>query len=100
MRQRRPKRYFTKKQAELIALLYPEPLGRGISVQDACIVLRISEAAAHARLKRFKDRFPDAWDQLWIAKKRMSEHHRQLKGGAKEGYDFQDWMEIGVREKF
>jgi hypothetical protein len=81
-------------------LLYPEPWGRGISIQDACIVLRISEAAAHARLKRFKDRFPDAWNQLWIAKKIESQHKRQLKGGAIRGHDFQDWMEIHVKEKF
>jgi len=100
MRQNRPQRYFTKKQEELLMLVYPEPVGFGLSVENACIVLRISEAAAHARLKRFKERFPDAWDQLWIAKKRVAEHHTQIRGGAKRGYDFQDWMEIEVREKF
>ena len=35
-------RYFTKKQSELLQLIYPAPIGKGLTQKEACDVLGIT----------------------------------------------------------
>jgi hypothetical protein len=80
----RPK-FFTKKQSELLSLIYPAPVGAGLSVAGAAKFLEISEQAAWSRIKNVKKRHPEAWKQVKRAMKINQRHKEQLREGAEYG---------------
>ncbi len=99
----RPKS-FTKKQSELLQLVFPGPVGQGMTIIDACVKLGISEAAGHARLKCFKDRYPEAYERFDLTRKMRSKHRISIHGGAEYGYSIEEahnfnW-EMEIKEKF
>ncbi len=96
--------YFTEKQSELLQLIYPGPIGEGVSIAEACRKLEISEGSGYARLKCFKTRFPDAYKQFEVARKINSEHRKQLYSGAEYGYSIEEPYNFGwdkrIKERF
>jgi len=92
--------WFTKKQAELIFLIYSAPIGKGLSIVDSAELLGITKQAAYARLKRFKIRFPKAWKQIEIARKINRRHGHEIRAGAEHGYKFSDENDFNIVEKF
>ena len=100
---KRPK-HFTKKQSELLCLIYPGPVGQGISITNACVLLGISRQSGFARLKNIKNRFPVAWKQFVVAKKIGSKHRKQLDKGAEHGYSTEEkrneYYDNFIEEKF
>lgn len=93
--------WFTKKQADLLFLIYPGPIGKGLFIVDAAELLGITQQAAYARLKRFKTRFPKAWEQVKIALKINQKHRLQLRYGASHGHPFNSNKDdFDILEKF
>ena len=97
-------KWFTKKQLELLTLIWPGPTGQGLSIADACILLGISESAGQARLNNFKTRFPDAWQRFEDVRELSRKHRIQLYGGAERGYSVEEKHNTGyddfILEKF
>lgn len=98
-------KHFTKKQSKLLQLTYPGPIGEGFTVREASKRLGISEAAAYARLKCVKDRFPDAYQQYQAAKKITSKNREQLRDIPRNSLDakiekigFSE--DLSIKEKF
>ena len=98
------KKYFTKKQQEILNLIWPGPTGRGLSIRDACKEIGISECSGYARLKTFKVRFPESWDSFEAARELSRKHRIQLYGGARQGYSIEEKHNDGydnfILEKF
>jgi len=86
---KRPK-FFTQKQSELLCLIYPPPVGRGLTIVHACNLLSISETAGHIRLSNIKKRFPEAWQSFEAAREISRKHRIQLDGGATRGYSIEE----------
>lgn len=96
----RPK-YFTKKQSALLCMIYPPPTGRGLSITEACNRLDITIQAGFSRLRSFKSRFPEAWEQLETARRISQRHRLELRAGAMNGYAFEcPDAYINIKEKF
>lgn len=98
-------KYFTKKQSELLQLVYPGPIGEALTVREASKRLGIAESSAFERLKRVKDRFPDAYQQYQAAKRIASENREQLRKIGKYSLDaiiekigFSE--DLNIKEKF
>ena len=51
----------TKKQFELLLLITPEPIGKGLKANDAAKQLGISRQAVTLRLNNFKKKFPNEY---------------------------------------
>lgn len=92
--------WFTKKQSELLQLIYPAPIGEGLTVIEARERLGISYSAAFSRLRSFKKRFPKAWEQYQAALRVSQEHRKQLKYGASHGNGYETYNDIEIKEKF
>ena len=56
--------WMTQGQLDLLMLVVPGPLGKGMKIIDAARELNISVDAAKMKLRRFKTRFPEAWDRI------------------------------------
>lgn len=96
-------RFFTKKQHELLCLIYPAPVGQGMLIADACELLGITRQAATSRLAKFRARFPEAWEQYETAR-RISQRHRMELGWGR-GRIFHDFYsdgddELKIKERF
>ncbi len=97
-------KYFTEKQGELLSLIYPGPIGMGMTITEVAKLLSISRQSAHARLKYFKIRFPEAWQQFFAAREISRKNRIQLRAGAEHGYSIYephnwDW-ENQIKERF
>lgn len=98
-------KYFTEKQSELLQLVYPGPIGEGLTVREASKRIGISEASAFGRLKRVKDRFPDAYQQYQAAKKISSKNREQLRDIGRNSLDAEIEKigfseDLDIKEKF
>ena len=52
---------------ELLKLIYPGPIGKGMKIKDAAKKLKISRRAATYRLFNIKKKFPKFWEQYLAA---------------------------------
>lgn len=73
--------WMTQGQMDLLMLIVPGPLGRGMKVVNAAKILGVSEGAARMKLKRFKHRFPEAWDRIEGIRNTMKTHGRTSRQG-------------------
>jgi len=69
----------SKKQTELLKLIYPGPLGLGMKIVDIAKKLKISREAVYKQLKSIKKKFPEFWEQYLTARKIMRRDRINLK---------------------
>jgi hypothetical protein len=97
-------KYFTKKQHELLMLIYPGPVGKGLTMREACKQLGICESSGYSRMRHFKLRFPEAWKRFKAVREIMWKQKDQLRGGARKGYSIEETHNEGydnhIKEKF
>jgi len=64
----------SKKQIEAVMLIIPGPEGGGLTYEEASKELGISKASFIERIKNFKTKCPEAWDEIqsmWRAVSRL-----------------------------
>lgn len=76
---------------QLLPLIAPGPLGKGLTYQEAAKILDIDEATIWRRLQWFKKNMPkeyDNYDSLWRVAKREAESLRWKTGGVGKANPF------------
>lgn len=77
--------WMTQGQVDLLMLILPGPLGEGMKIKEAAQTLGVSEDAARMKLKRFKLRFPEAWDRIESMRNTMMTHRKASREGKIDG---------------
>lgn len=68
----------TRKQLDLLMLVWPGPVGQGLTVAEAARGLNITVRAAQYRLKHFKQRFPEAWEKYESARELLRQDRLKI----------------------
>ena len=76
----------SKKQIEAVMLIIPNPIGGGLTYDEASKELGISRDSFKDRIKCFKTNCPDAWDEIGSCKSAVQ---RQGKG-LERPFDFEE----------
>lgn len=84
----------TKKQIEILQLIYPTPIGAGLTILEAAQLLGIHRNSAQSRLNNFKKRFPNEWNSIKYLISKMYEHRKQLIDGAEHGMSLSEKYDV------
>jgi hypothetical protein len=102
--------WMTRGQLDLLLLITPGPLGKGMTITAACKVLGITNNAGFKKLRTFKDRFPKAWGRILVMRRTMKRHRDKMREDAGDKGVFslealieqfgQDVVETMIKHKF
>jgi predicted transcriptional regulator len=84
---------------QVVFLLTPGPLGRGLTEDEAAKELGISQQAINERLETFKKRHPKAYERFKVLKELSVETREHLKNVSRIGDEIED-IEEQVEEKW
>jgi len=68
-----------KEYSELLLLITPGPIGRGLTIKQAAQELDISYIGAKKRLEQFKVKYPDAWKKFNSLKEEAQDRRYKLR---------------------
>jgi len=83
--------YLEPEFSEVFQLIWPYPIGQGLTIKEAANQLELDCSTIHRRINTFKDKYPEGYERFISARKLVSNARKSLKGGAEHGYSLEDY---------
>jgi transposase len=71
--------WLTKNQLDILMCICPGPIGHGLTIGETSKRLDISVSSIDNTLKRFKTRFPEAWENLQSMRRAAQRQSKYLR---------------------
>ncbi|MFX0136804.1 MAG: hypothetical protein ACFFDN_24415 [Candidatus Hodarchaeota archaeon] len=82
---------FNRKHLEILTLIFPEPIGYGLSIVDACKVLKIHPQSGYRRIATIKHKFPKIIQILKESKHCKSRQQNSIRKPKSLGFGYFDY---------
>lgn len=86
----------TRRQIDLLIKITPGPVREGKTITEVAQELGISRQAAHERIRNFKKKFPEFYDN-WHSLIRIQKKHRK---SLRNPETYEEFKAVEIKEKF